>query len=172
MPQSLNLKRPQRDELAIDVFLVGNHPTATGVSEAEWERWFFHWSKAIPLGLSPLEAYEVGLTLTNDAAIQRLNADYRQQDQPTDVLSFAALESEFPGPPELLAREPLYLGDIIISIDRAQAQSAEAGHSLRQELAWLAVHGFLHLLGWDHPDDESLMNMLTRQRELLAALGI
>jgi probable rRNA maturation factor len=72
----------------------------------------------------------------------------------------------------MLSSEPLYLGDIAISIDTAQRQAQQQGHSLKTELAWLAAHGFLHLLGWDHPDEESLTQMLDRQETLLQAIGL
>jgi probable rRNA maturation factor len=88
------------------------------------------------------------------------------------VLSFAALEAETPLAPELLESEPLYLGDIIISLDTAQRQAEAAGHSLRWETVWLASHGFLHLLGWDHPDDNQLEAMLAKQGDLLRAIGL
>lgn len=149
--------------LVLDLNAAAPHP----LSEAEWQWHFNSWSVAIPAGLSPIEAYEVGLTLTDDPEIQELNRTYRQQDKPTDVLAFAALEAAEPLIPELLAVEPLPLGDIVISLETAQRQAAEAGHSLGQELVWLAAHGFLHLLGWDHPDGASLAAMLDRQRELI-----
>jgi probable rRNA maturation factor len=121
---------------------------------------------------SPLGTYEVSLRLTTDAEIAELNQSFRQIDQPTDVLAFAALEQDFPLTPDLLNTEPLYLGDIVISLDTAQGQAAQAGHSLVWELAWLAAHGFLHLLGWDHPDEASLAAMMQKQYELLAALDL
>jgi probable rRNA maturation factor len=114
----------------------------------------------------------VSLRLTTDAEIAELNQSFRQIDQPTDVLAFAALEQDFPLTPDLLNTEPLYLGDIVISLDTAQGQAAQAGHSLVWELAWLAAHGFLHLLGWDHPDEASLAAMMQKQYELLAALDL
>ncbi len=89
---------------------------------------------------------------------------------PTDVLAFAALEGE-----SLLLEEddsPLYLGDIVVSLETAQRQAAEQRHPLETELAWLVSHGLLHLLGWDHPDDAQLAAMLTQQRSLLQAATI
>jgi len=95
---------------------------------------------------------------------------YRHKDQPTDVLAFAALETDSVLPPELLAVEPLYLGDIVISLDTAERQAQAEGHSLLHETIWLTAHGFLHLLGWDHPDDQSLEAMLTQQGALFALI--
>jgi probable rRNA maturation factor len=156
----------------LEVALDPEHPEAEVVSADEWETWFTQWGQQMALEGSPIGAYELSLKLTTDGAIAALNHQFRQLDQPTDVLSFAALETDFPQIDEILTTEPLYLGDIIISLDTAARQAAEAGHSLRWETAWLAAHGFLHLLGWDHPDDPSLVEMLDKQSELLTAAGL
>lgn len=137
-----------------------------------WENWFDRWLEQLAPHLPPAFAYELSLRITNDAHIQALNAQYRHQDKPTDVLAFAALETDFPQPPELLESLPLYLGDIVISVDTAQRQAQQQQHSLQTELAWLATHGLLHLLGWDHPDSDSLKQMLDRQVNLLQSVGI
>jgi probable rRNA maturation factor len=110
--------------------------------------------------------------LTDDSQIQELNAQYRQQNKPTDVLAFAALEVDFPQSKEMLASVPLYLGDIIVSVDTAQRQAQQQEHSLLTELVWLVAHGLLHLLGWDHPDEKSLERMLKQQVILLNTIGI
>lgn len=137
-----------------------------------WQSWFQTWLAQLNLDLSPINAYELSLLLTDDAEIQQLNAQFRHQDKPTDVLSFAALETEG-AVPEMLRHEiPLNLGDIIISVDTAQRQADERGHSLRWELAWLATHGLLHLLGWDHPTEERLQEMLDQQDLLLDAIAL
>ncbi|MBK1989912.1 rRNA maturation RNase YbeY [Sphaerospermopsis aphanizomenoides BCCUSP55] len=142
------------------------------VSEDIWESWFDKWLDILSVDLPTAPSYEIGLRLTNDAQIQELNSQYRQQNKPTDVLAFAALEADFPQTEEMLASQPLYLGDIIVSIDTAQQQAQQQEHSLTTELAWLTAHGLLHLLGWDHPDEESLMQMLKQQVILLDAVGI
>jgi probable rRNA maturation factor len=156
----------------LEVALQADHPQANVVTTQEWEAWFSQWGRRMALTGSPLGAYELSLQLTDDAAIAQLNQQYRQIDAPTDVLSFAALEADMPMAEELLESEPLYLGDIIISLDTAARQAQAAGHSLRWETAWLAAHGFLHLLGWDHPDDEALVAMLTQQSKLLEIAGL
>jgi probable rRNA maturation factor len=137
-----------------------------------WESWFHGWVEILESDLPTASGYEIGLRLTNDAEIQTLNAQFRQQDKPTDVLSFAALEVDLPQNEEMMTNVPLYLGDIVISVDTAQRQAQQQEHSLTTELAWLAAHGLLHLLGWDHPDEESLMRMLEQQVILLRAIGI
>jgi probable rRNA maturation factor len=138
------------------------------ISWETWELWFRQWMEGMHLDLSPIQAYELSLRLTTDAEIQELNAQFRQKDQPTDVLAFAALEVDAPGVE--LTDEPLYLGDIIISVETAQKQAQD--HALEQELAWLAAHALLHLLGWDHPTDEELLAMLQKQAELLLQVNV
>lgn len=144
----------------------------TPITAQTWENWFNCWLEILQPNIPPVENYEIGLRLTNDSEIQELNAQYRQQNKPTDVLSFAALEVDCPMPSEALASMPLYLGDIVISIDTAQQQAQKQGHTLLTELAWLASHGLLHLLGWDHPDEESLERMLKQQVILLKSISI
>ena len=137
-----------------------------------WEQWFQQWLQALQPELPTAQGYELTLCLSDNAEIKALNAQYRQKNQPTDVLAFASLETPFLKE-EIWSSsaEPLYIGDIIISVEIAQQQAPEHQHSLTQELAWLAVHGLLHLLGWDHPDEEHLEKMLINQETLLAISG-
>lgn len=114
---------------------------------------------------------EISILIADDAELHRLNQMYRGVDAPTDVLSFAEEDDDSPfvRPPGA----PRYLGDIAISWDRVVAQAAEYGHSRERELAFLAVHGILHLLGYDHergPVDEA--NMRAREEAILSALGL
>ncbi len=145
------------------------------ISSEQWEFYFTVWLEEMASDLAELagdrdtdtdRAYEISLLLTTDEEVQTLNRDYRNKDQPTDVLSFAALEVDAPPLPP---GEPIPLGDIIISIETAQRQAESQGHSLATELKWLASHGLLHLLGWDHPDDASLARMLNQQDQLIKA---
>lgn len=160
----------------LDVVLEPSHPQAVAVATADWPGWFSQWGQHMglqgDLQGSPIQAYELALKLTTDSDMAQFNQTFRQLDQPTDVLAFAALETDFPLTEELLATEPLYLGDIIISLDTAERQAQAAGHSLLWEVVWLASHGFLHLLGWDHPDDDSLQTMLDQQTKLLEMVGL
>nr|WP_199332633.1 rRNA maturation RNase YbeY [Anabaena catenula] len=142
------------------------------VSDNTLETWFDQWLEILTPDLPPALSYEIGLRLTNDAQIQELNTQYRQQNKPTDVLAFASLEADLPQSQEMLASQPLYLGDIVVSIDTAERQAQQQEHSLSTELAWLTAHGLLHLLGWDHPDEESLMQMLQQQVILLKGVSI
>lgn len=139
-------------------------------SEDQWQTYFEQWINALNPQHSKIGSYEVSLLLTTDAEIQTLNATYRHQDQPTDVLAFAALEHESPTAPEM-ANLPTNLGDIAISVETAERQAAEHGHDFALELLWLASHGLLHLLGWDHPDTEHLHQMLTEQARLVEIIG-
>lgn len=130
------------------------------------------------LGEKVLRAYrrgkaEVGLTLTDYETIQQLNKDYRGVDAPTDVLSFALEEgektsAEYEGFQEL---PPELLGDIVICLPRAKEQANEYGHSLARELHYLAVHGFLHLLGYDHQNETEKKEMREEEERFLHAEG-
>lgn len=123
---------------------------------------------------------EVALTFVDDEQIHELNRDYRGIDRPTDVLSFAmndtiddeleivyALEEG-----EEMEEVPEVLGDIIISIPRAKLQSEEFGHSLEREIGFLFVHGFLHLLGYDHQDQAAEDEMMGKQEAVLVQVGL
>jgi probable rRNA maturation factor len=143
------------------------------ISTASWENWFEQWLETMQPEISPDHAYELTLRLTDDREVQSLNEQYRHKNQPTDVLAFAALEVDSPQlPAEMQLSEPVYLGDIVISVDTAYRQAQQQGHSLETELAWLATHGLLHLLGWDHPDEESLRAMLNQQSNLLRVVNL
>ena len=142
------------------------------IDEHTWTNWFEDWLQTPGLDLPPADRYEVSLRLTTDVEIQSFNSQFRQQDKPTDVLSFAALEVDFPQVADDTGDLAIYLGDIIISVDTAARQAPEHGYSLVKELAWLASHGLLHLLGWDHPNEASLLLMLQQQEKLLACSGL
>lgn len=113
---------------------------------------------------------EVSVVLGNDQYIHELNRQYRGKDCPTDVLSFALNEGE---EPEVIdAPGEVLLGDIIISIETASRQAEEYGHSLERELAYLTVHGILHLLGYDHMTEEEKSEMREEEEYVLSLLGI
>lgn len=113
---------------------------------------------------------EVSLMFTDDETIHEMNHEYRGIDRPTDVLSFALEEGEeeeiYGGPEENL------LGDIIISVETATRQAEEYGHSVEREMAFLALHGMLHLLGYDHMEEEERKEMRAQEEAILASLGI
>ena len=203
---------------------------AGAAAEERWQDLIEGWLSQLAADL-PAElragTYSLGLLLTDDASIAALNNTWRNRNEPTDVLSFAALESGLEDGPYLplpaglveevgrfeddedgsesddpegdetegdetegddvegndldnepfldrepgvaweSSGEPLELGDIVISLESAARQAAAAGTSLEAELQFLASHGLLHLLGWDHPDEASLATMLSRQEALI-----
>ncbi len=116
----------------------------------------------------------VSVTIVDDQFIRELNRDYRGIDTPTDVLSFSLLE-ETGEEPEIIwegDEETLLLGDIIISAEAAARQAEEYGHSVIREFCFLAVHGVLHLLGYDHETAETEQIMEARQQEVLSELNL
>ena len=112
---------------------------------------------------------EFSITLTDDAHIHALNKKFRGIDRPTDVLSFAFRESN---EPEIVGADFEILGDVIISLERAKIQAAEFGHSFLREVIFLEVHGLLHLLGYDHIDDDQRREMEDEQKFIMTKLGI
>ena len=121
------------------------------------------------------EGTELSLIITDDEAIRELNRRFRGVDAPTDVLAFgsvlgpygtkcAGAEEQFVSAPE----SPPYLGDVVISYQRALAQAEELGHAVAEELSLLVIHGVLHLLGYDHQEKTAAQKMRERERETLA----
>jgi probable rRNA maturation factor len=113
---------------------------------------------------------EISFTLTDNETIHELNKKHRGIDRPTDVLSFPLIDFETEDIDSI--NGTIYLGDIIISIDKAKAQAEEYGHSLRRELGFLTAHSMLHLLGYDHmvPEEEKIM--FTKQEDILNSIGL
>jgi probable rRNA maturation factor len=119
-----------------------------------------------------VEQTEVSVTFVSNDRIQEINREYRDKDAPTDVISFA-MEELGEGEVELVGEGmPRILGDIIISVPKAKEQAEEYGHSFLRELGFLAVHGFLHLLGYDHMTKEDEEKMFTLQKEILEDYGL
>lgn len=118
------------------------------------------------------EGSEVSVTFVSNERIREINRDYREKDQATDVISFA-LEELGEDEVEIIGEGmPRILGDIVISIERTREQAEEYGHSFERELGFLALHGFLHLLGYDHMEKEDEERMFQRQRDILDAYGL
>lgn len=120
---------------------------------------------AVTYGLTPEE--ELSVVLCDNAHIHKLNKEYRNIDRPTDVLSFALNE----GDDEFGEEESHLLGDLIISLERTAEQAEEYGHPFERELAYLTVHGCLHILGYDHMTDEDKKEMRTEEEFILGKLG-
>ncbi|MEH7523479.1 rRNA maturation RNase YbeY [Bacillus sp. JJ1503] len=118
------------------------------------------------------EESEVSLTFVSNEKIREINKEYRHKDSVTDVISFA-MEEMGEGELELVGLDmPRVLGDIIISVSRAYEQAEEYGHSFMREIGFLAVHGFLHLLGYDHETPEDEKEMFSRQKDILDEFGL
>jgi probable rRNA maturation factor len=112
---------------------------------------------------------EVSITFVDDEAIRQINKEYRNKDSVTDVISFALNDDES----DLFDKNiPNLLGDIIVSYPRAVFQAKEYGHTIDRELGFLVVHGFLHLLGYDHMNEQEEKVMFKRQEELFEAYGL
>ena len=116
---------------------------------------------------------EVNILVTDDAAIHEINLDMRNVDRPTDVLSFPMFElapGEKPGEEDADPATGLVpLGDMVLSLERAQAQAEEFGNSVEREVSYLAVHSVLHLLGYDHMDEGEMKAQMRGREEAIAA---
>ena len=115
---------------------------------------------------------ELSITFVDNEAIRDINREYRGKDSATDVISFA-MEEMGEGEIEIIgAGMPRVLGDLIISIDQTKLQAEEYGHSFERELGFLALHGFLHLLGYDHIEKQDEIVMFNRQKDILDRYGL
>ena len=115
---------------------------------------------------------EISLSIVNNDEIQEINKQYRNIDAPTDVLSFPLLTFEEGEQADVNENDELMLGDIIISIEKAISQAEEYGHGLKRELAFLTAHSMLHLMGYDHMEDDEREEMFEKQEAILNNLGI
>ncbi len=124
---------------------------------------------------------EVNVLITDDNAIHEINEEFRQIDRSTDVLSFPMIDYTSPADfegfddrGELFNPETgeLMLGDIVISMDHVYSQASEYGHRAEREIAFLTAHSMLHLMGYDHIEDDERLEMERRQEEILFRLGI
>ncbi len=118
------------------------------------------------------EPCRMSVTFTDNGGIRELNRQYRQIDRETDVLSFPLTDYEGGEEPTVYGKERL-LGDMVLSLERAEEQAREYGHSFEREAAFLTVHSTLHLLGYDHVNsEEEDRQMRRRQREILEQMGL
>lgn len=114
------------------------------------------------------ERAEVSLTLVTPEEIRELNRDYREVDSVTDVLSFP----QFEGPEQLPEEGEICLGDVVICPERAEEQAEEYGHSLQREFVYLFVHSLLHLLGYDHMEEDEKAVMRQREEEVMERVDL
>lgn len=114
-----------------------------------------------------LSNQEMSIIFVDNIQIQKINRDYRDKDQVTDVISFALNDDD-----TAFAWEKNDLGDIYISLERAKEQSIDYGHSFEREVCYLAVHGLLHLLGYDHINKDDKEKMREKEEEIMAEVGL
>ena len=126
----------------------------------------------------PSELLEMSLSIVSPEQIQELNKSFREVDKVTDVLSFPTCDNPTRGAITVVCEDVnpetdlVNIGDIVICMERAKEQAKEYGHSLKRELAFLSVHGLLHLLGYDHVEEEDEKQMVALQKEILDQAGI
>ena len=142
-------------------------------------------NEAVDYAKCPYEA-EVNVTLTYNDEIKKITAEYRNINNPTDVLSFPMLNFALPGDFDGISDElendvedyfnpdsgELMLGDIVVSVEKVVEQAEKYGHSQERELAFLVAHSMMHLFGYDHMEPDEAAVMESKQREILDNLGI
>ncbi len=114
----------------------------------------------------------VSVDLVDNETVHNLNRDYRGVDRPTDVLSFAYLETMSKKEKKSLTGKDVEIGDLVISLDKMKEQAIEYGHSEKRELCFLFLHGLLHLLGYDHQNTRQEEEMFSLQDKILDELEI
>jgi probable rRNA maturation factor len=119
-----------------------------------------------------LPACELSLVLDNDAAVQTLNHDYRGKDNPTNVLSFPAIDFAEPAEPRSFPPPPVLLGDVVMAYETMQHEAEKAELAFSAHAKHLLTHGVLHLLGYDHQDEKQAAQMEALEIDLLAQCGI
>tara|TARA_Y100001968_G_scaffold279789_1_gene275929 strand:- start:2365 stop:2940 length:576 start_codon:yes stop_codon:yes gene_type:complete len=142
------------------------------LDEAYWYKDLKRWIQLIqsdtttncPEIVRQCSCLSMGLEFTDDLTIKQLNKTWRNKEEVTDVLSFPVVDNHLLMP----VNQPVELGDIVISIQAATRQAKEMDHDLLFELRWLVSHGLLHLLGWDHPNQNALKKMLGFQNQLIS----
>lgn len=124
--------------------------------------------RALELENIPEERTEISVTFVDLDEIHELNREYRGVDSPTDVLSFPQYEAD----EEVPDFGEIILGDVVICKDKAEAQAKEFGHSIEREIVYLFTHSILHLLGYDHMEEDEKKVMRAREEEIMDYLGI
>lgn len=154
----------EEDDIAVDVLVEGGDwsqvPGAEAVANRAVRAALAGCDEEVPLPC------EVAVTLTDDARIRVLNRDWREQDKATNVLSFPQPDL----PPDVDAPQPL--GDIIVALETLLKEARDEGKAPESHLAHLVAHGTLHLMGYDHIDDNEAEEMEALERRVLAGLGI
>lgn len=141
--------------------LISNKQKSQKITIKDFQRIAIRLIKAMKLPKSSV----LSLVFCDDKLIQSINKQHRDKDEPTDVLSFPMPRNEFDG-----GSGAVVLGDIVISVETAQRQASELKHSLKSEIAFLMIHGMLHLNGYDHIDDNDRVSMSAKEAELYKML--
>ena len=179
------MKEKKISELNLDlVFKISNFPKLSDNFEnpkeklifesSFWEKVFLYWieiiveKEDIPLKKCFLEKrfFSLSLQIINNQEICSLNNRWMKKNEPTDVLSFPIISDNY----SIKDLAFIELGDLFISLEKAFEQSLSYKHSITREMLWLASHGFLHLLGWEHNNENELDNMLNFQEYLISSL--
>jgi probable rRNA maturation factor len=142
---------------------AGGWPSEDGLEDIAWRA---IGAALAELGISPPDGCELSLVFTDDENIRELNAEWRGKDKPTNVLSFPAFPAAKGDP------LPPMLGDIVLAFDTVEREAQDEGKPFEAHLAHLIVHGFLHLLGYDHEAEEDAEKMEGAERRILARLAI
>ena len=156
-------KTESQPEIQVEAFVEGALVAVPGIKISQYKTWLSVWLAEMNPGFSPSTPMKLACVSTTDLEIQQINTDYRQQAKPTDVLSFAALETDLPGANEINQQQPLYLGDIIISVETAQRQASEENRTLSQESPGFRLMDCYTCWVGDHPDEQRLLEMLDKQ---------
>jgi len=129
-----------------------------------------HWIQCLK-DEGTLAPVEINILLTHDDEVQELNRDYREKDKPTNVLSFASWWDD-DCPPSPAPDVPIVLGDLVLALETLQSEAVADGKSLNDHFCHLILHGILHLIGFDHIEDDEAEDMESLETQLLAKLGI
>lgn len=164
------IETPEAGPIAVEMAIEAGHwgdPTETLASV---DRIL---AAALDIGTFDVPKYaELSLVLTDDAHIQELNRTWRGHDKPTNVLSFPAGEGAEPDVSDEYSDQPMLLGDIVIARETLEREAADEGKSVDDHFTHLLLHGFLHLMGYDHEDETEAEEMEAIERRILASLGV
>lgn len=165
----MNDEPPSRSCTCDTTVLGGDWAATVPSPEANIERAVAAALARVPGHRLPRGPSEVSLVLADDATVRQLNRDYRGKDKPTNVLSFAEADAEFPATPDM----PAHLGDVVLALETVLAEAGAQAKTPADHLAHLAVHGLLHLLDYDHErGDDEARTMEALEVAILADLGI
>ena len=153
-------------DFSLDIMELVDHKYTLKLDILEEERIKKYIIEVVSSEYTPKKPVYISLFLTDNLRIKEINCEHRNKDEATDVISFAYHESE-----DYLAGPYDTLGDIVISVERVLEQSKEYNHSFEREFYYILTHGLLHLLGYDHLEEEEKKEMRAREEEILEKFG-